>query len=147
MSKKEWGIKRICPSCGIKYYDFNKSPIVCPECNFEFDPDLLLKSRKGRTVLNKVDEVPSESNTSSKTENEGIDALDGQESIIEEIQQEDNGLSSEILNDDAEGKLVDEESEDNEEIPFIEEELSSVESELSDNDDVTIEIDEEDEKS
>ncbi len=147
MSKKEWGIKRICPSCGIKYYDFNKSPIVCPECNFEFDPDLLLKSRKGRTVSNKVEEVVTESNTSSKTENEEIDVLDGQESIIEEIQQEDNGLSSEILNDDAEGKLVDEESEDNEEIPFIEEELSSVESELSDNDDITIEIDEEDEKS
>ena len=147
MSKKEWGIKRICPSCGIKYYDFNKSPIVCPECNFEFDPDLLLKSRKGRTVSNKVEEVAPESNTSSKTENEEIDVLDGQESIIEEIQQEDNGLSSEILNDTAEGKLVDEESEDNEEIHFIEEELSSVESELSDNDDITIEIDEEDEKS
>ena len=147
MSKKEWGIKRICPSCGIKYYDFNKSPIVCPECNFEFDPDLLLKSRKGRTVLNKVEEVAPESNTSSKTENEEIDVLDGQESVIEEIQEEDDGLSSEILDDDAEGKLVDEESEDNEEIPFIEEELSSEESELSDNDDITIEIDEEDEKS
>ena len=51
------------------------------------------------------------------------------------------------MDDAAEGKLVDEESEDNEEIPFIEEELSSVESELSDNDDITIEIDEEDEKS
>ncbi len=146
MSKKEWGIKRICPSCGIKYYDFNKSPIVCPECNFEFDPDLLLKSRKGRTVSNKVEEVVTESNTSSKTENEEIVELDGQESVIEEIQQEDDGLSSEILDDD-EGKLVDEESEDNEEIHFIEEELSSVESELSDNDDITIEIDEEDEKS
>ncbi len=147
MSKKEWGIKRICPSCGIKYYDFNKSPIVCPECNFEFDPDLLLKSRKGRTVSNKVEEVVTESNTSSKIENEEIDVLDGQESIIEEIQEEDDGLSSEILDDDAEGKLVDEESEDNEEIPFIEEELSSEESDLSDNDDITIEIDEENEKS
>ena len=47
MSKPEWGIKRVCPSCSIKYYDFNKSPIICPKCEFEFDPDLLLKSRKG----------------------------------------------------------------------------------------------------
>ena len=147
MSKKEWGIKRICPSCGIKYYDFNKSPIVCPECNFEFDPDLLLKSRKGRTISNKVEEVAPESNTSSKTKDEEIVELDGQESVIEEIQQEDDGLSSEILDDHHEGQLVDEESEVNEEIPFIEEELSSVESELSDNDDITIEIDEEDAKS
>ena len=56
MSKPEWGIKRICPSCGIKYYDFDKIPITCPKCNFEFDPDLLLKSRKGRGISNKVDE-------------------------------------------------------------------------------------------
>ena len=26
MSEPEWGIKRVCPSCSIKYYDFNKNP-------------------------------------------------------------------------------------------------------------------------
>ena len=28
MSKPEWGIKRVCPSCSIKYYDFKKNPIA-----------------------------------------------------------------------------------------------------------------------
>ena len=55
MSKPEWGIKRVCPSCSIKYYDFNKNPIVCPKCEFEFDPDLLLKSRKGRSIATKTE--------------------------------------------------------------------------------------------
>ena len=54
MAKLEWGKKRICPSCGLKYYDFNKSPITCPKCNVEFDPDLYLKSRKGKSLSSKL---------------------------------------------------------------------------------------------
>ena len=54
MAKLEWGKKRICPACGIKYYDFNKSPITCPKCNVEFDPDLYLKSRKGKSLSSKL---------------------------------------------------------------------------------------------
>ena len=54
MVKPEWGIKRICPACGFKYYDFNKSPITCPSCNMEFDPDSYLKSRKGKNFSPKV---------------------------------------------------------------------------------------------
>ena len=56
MSKQEWGIKRVCPSCSIKYYDFNKNPIICPKCEFEFDPDLLLKNRKGRSIATKTED-------------------------------------------------------------------------------------------
>ena len=54
MAKPEWGVKRICPACGFKYYDFNKSPIMCPSCNVEFDPDVYLKSRKGKNFSPKV---------------------------------------------------------------------------------------------
>ena len=54
MAKPEWGRKRICPSCGTKYYDFKNSPIICPSCGAEFDPDLYLKSRKGKSLSTKV---------------------------------------------------------------------------------------------
>ena len=30
MSKADWGIKRRCPECGKKFYDFNRSHIICP---------------------------------------------------------------------------------------------------------------------
>ena len=62
MSKPEWGIKRVCPSCSIKYYDFNKDPIICPKCEFQFDPDLLLKSRKGRSIAAKIEDNINEDN-------------------------------------------------------------------------------------
>ena len=55
MAKPEWGRKRTCQVCGKKYYDFNKSPIICP-CPeaVEFDSDLLLRSRKGRGLSSKA---------------------------------------------------------------------------------------------
>ena len=54
MAKPEWGRKRICPSCGTKYYDFKNSPIICPSCGAEFDPELYLRSRKGKSLSTKV---------------------------------------------------------------------------------------------
>ena len=32
MANPEWGTKRICSSCGTKYYDLNRTPITCPKC-------------------------------------------------------------------------------------------------------------------
>ena len=54
MAKPEWGKKRICLACNTKYYDLNKSPIICPSCGSEFDPDIYLKSRKGKNLSPKV---------------------------------------------------------------------------------------------
>ena len=48
MAKAELGHKQRCTSCGIKFYDLKKKPIICPSCNTEFDPESLLKSRRGR---------------------------------------------------------------------------------------------------
>ena len=48
MNEIELGVKRRCVSCNTKFYDFLKSPITCPNCGAEFDPEQLLKSRKGR---------------------------------------------------------------------------------------------------
>ena len=48
MAKPKWGTKRICQSCAVKFYDFGRSPIVCPQCDAKFDPESLLKSRRTR---------------------------------------------------------------------------------------------------
>jgi uncharacterized protein (TIGR02300 family) len=36
VAKPELGTKRTCPSCGRKYYDLNREPIVCPNCGTVF---------------------------------------------------------------------------------------------------------------
>ncbi len=48
MAKPEWGVKRVCQSCAAKFYDLNRSPIICPKCGARFDPEALLKSRRSR---------------------------------------------------------------------------------------------------
>ena len=48
MAKPEWGTKRICPSCGTRYYDMTRDPVVCPKCATPFDPEAFLKSRRTR---------------------------------------------------------------------------------------------------
>ncbi|HEX6440696.1 MAG TPA: TIGR02300 family protein [Stellaceae bacterium] len=50
MAKPEWGTKRICPSCGTRYYDLMHDPVVCPKCSTPFDPEAFLKARRARPV-------------------------------------------------------------------------------------------------
>ncbi len=37
MAKPELGTKRLCASCGAKYYDLNHDPITCPKCGAVFE--------------------------------------------------------------------------------------------------------------
>jgi uncharacterized protein (TIGR02300 family) len=43
-----WGTKRICQSCGTKFYDLQREPIICPKCQTEYDPEAFLKTRRAR---------------------------------------------------------------------------------------------------
>lgn len=47
--KADLGIKRVCPSCGARFYDLQKRPIECPKCQFSFEPEALYKQRRPRT--------------------------------------------------------------------------------------------------
>lgn len=37
-SKQARGTKRTCqnPACGVRFYDLNRDPIICPECHKEY---------------------------------------------------------------------------------------------------------------
>ena len=51
MSNANMGLKRQCLSCGGKFYDLAKDPILCPKCGATFEPVLLARSpprRAGR---------------------------------------------------------------------------------------------------
>jgi len=50
LAKPDLGIKRVCPSCGARFYDLQKRPIECPKCAFAFEPEALVKQRRPRVV-------------------------------------------------------------------------------------------------
>ena len=54
MAKPEWGIKRICQACGKKFYDLKNSPIICPYCGVEYDPQDYLRTKKGKNISSKT---------------------------------------------------------------------------------------------
>ena len=46
MVKPEWGTKRTCPKCGVRFYDLGKEdPVTCIACGVAWDPEPVLKSK------------------------------------------------------------------------------------------------------
>ena len=91
MVSAELGQKRRCFSCGMKFYDFNKSPITCPECGSEFDPENLLKSRRGKSAVKAAvvkpdaaaeDDLEDEGETKDDEFDESDDVADDDETFI-----------------------------------------------------------------
>lgn len=52
MVKLEWGTKRTCQSCSSRFYDLQKSPIVCPKCGATYE--IVTTSRRGRKTASKA---------------------------------------------------------------------------------------------
>jgi uncharacterized protein (TIGR02300 family) len=48
LAKPEWGTKRTCQSCGARFYDFGRTPAVCPACGATFDLEQLTRARRPR---------------------------------------------------------------------------------------------------
>ena len=129
MAKPEWGKKRICPACNTKYYDFNKSPIICPSCGSEFDPDIYLKSRKGKNLSTKV--------VSEKKQNMSEDIIN-----IDDIETDKD---NEVVSDDDPLLDINAENEDTEAEAGVElnidEDISFIdEDDINEDDDVNEEI-------
>lgn len=85
MAKAEWGSKRICPACSVRYYDMKKNPPVCPRCGTVFDPETLLRARRGRG-----------------TDKKAAAAAPPPEEVIEEIPAAEGEEAEDTLIEDAE---------------------------------------------
>lgn len=90
MPKEEWGVKRVCPTTGKRFYDLNKSPVVSPYTGEVVDIDSA--RRKGLIA----DPKPL---ARSKTSHDDLsDDLDADDTIIED--DDDSELESDLLEDD-----------------------------------------------
>jgi len=101
VSKPEWGTKRTCQSCAAHFYDMRKDTIVCPKCGATYDPEAVLKSRRGRVVekLTPVKPVePVVPEAEEETETEDIGAAE-EEEVIEDTSElgEDDEDVSEVI--------------------------------------------------
>lgn len=58
MAKPEWGVKRTCQSCGARFYDMARSPIVCPKCGVTVEPEVTFKPRRQSAAAPEPKVVP-----------------------------------------------------------------------------------------
>ena len=116
MAKQDLGKKRRCASCGMKFYDFNKSKIECPSCQTVFNPDQLLKSRRGRaakaeqTTAAAAEAIQDSELLADDEAEEDADALGEDEALVNiaptESNDEEDGAA--ILDDSVDEDFIDE---------------------------------------
>ena len=70
------GEKHICSNCGAKFFDLNKSPIICPKCNTE----VVEKSSNVRTKT-LISEPQENDNNIEISETEDLDAIENEDEI------------------------------------------------------------------
>ncbi len=105
MPKEEWGIKRVCPTTGKRFYDLNKSPIVSPYTGEVVE----VATGKSRSIRPDTEDAETKKLKTGKTE--GADGApsddDGDEVVLEDDLLEDEDNDNVSLDD-----LADVESDD-----------------------------------
>jgi uncharacterized protein (TIGR02300 family) len=98
MAKPELGLKRVCVSCGTKFYDLTRAPAVCPKCGTEQPAE---QPRLKRAAAIPADDrvkkrpAPAEADAEDAVEVEDADADEAIEDA-EELEDADETLSDEI---------------------------------------------------
>lgn len=148
--KADLGLKRVCPSCGSRFYDLQKRPIECPKCAFSFEPEALYKQRRPRqpepVVAQPVPaEAEDEDNENEDEESEEVEEIvepvpdeaplvvaatgeDEEEEAAEETETEGTGMAV-VDEDELEDIVVEDDDE--------EEDDSLLEDDEDENDDVS----------
>lgn len=102
------GLKRICMSCSTRFYDFNKRPIICPNCETEFTGDMKIKIRRSRVAND--DEGAISKVVADEVEIETIKDMadDEEEEVVadtvslDEVEDDDADEDEEVLDADLE---------------------------------------------
>lgn len=92
MPKEEWGVKRLCPETGKRFYDMNKDPIVSP-----YTGDVVaFETGKSRSITADAEDAETK-------KMKAADATDEAEVLEEE--EVDVDLGDDVLEDDEEDNV------------------------------------------
>ena len=108
LAKPEWGLKRSCLSCGARFYDMQRDPIICPSCEAEFDPLALVRPRRARAAASQA-KAKAEEKTAGLEET----ASEDEELLVDDNDDDALEVDDDInLGDDGDEDLLADDSED-----------------------------------
>ncbi|MCX7338731.1 MAG: TIGR02300 family protein [Alphaproteobacteria bacterium] len=55
--KLEWGSKRTCQGCGVRFYDLQKIPAACPKCGVVFELQTSSRGRRKNAAADAAKEI------------------------------------------------------------------------------------------
>lgn len=88
MPKEEWGVKRVCPTTGKRFYDLNKDPIVSPYTGEVVE----LHSGKTRSIAADPEDAETKKMKAAESDEEILDDEDDVEMDVD--------LGDDVLDDD-----------------------------------------------
>lgn len=133
MAKPEWGTKRTCNTCGARFYDLRRDPIVCPVCNTVHDPDRQPKPRRPGSAIKEEPAV-----TPRRVVDDVVaapvdpDLVDADSGDVDDLEEADTNESSEDELAKEGGELMEDTSELGEDDDDIGEVMEHVDDELED---------------
>ncbi|AQS89006.1 hypothetical protein AA101099_1981 [Neoasaia chiangmaiensis NBRC 101099] len=85
MAQPELGLKRVCVSCGARFYDLNRNPAVCPKCGAEQPTDIPRPKRAG--------DIPQDQAKPSQTDQNDDDVdLDTDDENADDVMEDTSDL-------------------------------------------------------
>ena len=108
MPKPEWGTKRTGP-CGTKFYDFNKSPIICPGCGGKVITHDVKINNKNELDKNPRNNSKEQSSIEDSSKNTDLDSGILDDDVINDDLSLDDALESEPednISDDEDINLI-----------------------------------------
>ena len=87
MPKEEWGVKRVCPTTGKRFYDLNKDPIVSPYTGEIVELD----TGKSRMIAADAEDAATLKNKQS---------MDEEDVVLDDDDNVDVDLGDDVLDDD-----------------------------------------------
>ena len=122
MAKADLGTKRSCLACGMRFYDFSRSPIICPGCGAEFDPENIIKSRKGRQAAKTTSLANADLTSNDQIEDDDADELTG--AAVDDNEDDDIDYDNDEgvdVDNDGPGIIQDDITDDDELLPNLDE--------------------------
>lgn len=97
MPKEEWGVKRVCPTTGKRFYDLNQTPVISPYTGEVVNID----TGKGSRTL--VADKPDKASAKAKATDDDV-MVDDADDVIED--DNDIDLDDDLLDDDDDDDTV-----------------------------------------
>ena len=91
MPKEEWGVKRLCPESGKRFYDLNKDPIVSPYTGTEYPLSFFTDDKSKASMADKADK----NSVKEATDDDLVDDVD-----VLDDDDVDVDLGDDVLDDD-----------------------------------------------